>query len=294
MSDEQSSTPNTPNTPNSSKNSLSWMQRISQLFVEPKDQSQLVALLRRASTQHILDPEALSIIEGAIGVSQMQARDVMIPRSQVVMISRDASAEDSLKLITQMAHSRFPVVDDDRDDVIGILLAKDALSAIVTAEKFEFDLREIMRPAVFIPESIRLNVLLREFRARRNHMAIVVDEYGGVAGIVTIENVLEQIVGEIEDEHDIDDDAAILKHGESRYTVKALTSLEDFNDYFSTAWSDEQFDTVGGFVMGQFGHLPERDEKIIIGSFQFTVVRADNRRTHLFDMVILEQGQPPE
>ena len=267
----------------------SWLKRLSKQFVEPKDQEQLIELLRSASQRHILDAEALSIVEGALSVSQMQARDIMIPRSQVVMVSRDASAEETLKLITETAHSRFPVIDDDRDDVIGILLAKDLLSAVVSAGKFEFDLREIMRPAVFIPESKRLNVLLREFRARRNHMAIVVDEYGGVAGMVTIENVLEQIVGEIEDEHDVDDDAPILQRNDSIFTIKALTPIEDFNEHFDADWNDEDFDTVGGLVVNQFGHLPERDEQITIGHFQFTVIRADNRRIHLLEMQTLPE-----
>lgn len=269
----------------------SWIKCLSKLFVEPKDQEQLIDLIRSASQRHILDAEALSIVEGALSVSQMQVRDIMIPRSQVVMVSRDASAEETLKLITETAHSRFPVIDDDRDDVIGILLAKDLLSAVVGAGKFEFDLREIMRPAVFIPESKRLNVLLREFRARRNHMAIVVDEYGGVAGMVTIENVLEQIVGEIEDEHDIDDDAPILQRNDSLFTIKALTAVEDFNEHFDIDWNDEDFDTVGGFVVNQFGHLPGRDEQITIGRFQFTVIRADNRRVHLLEMLILPEAE---
>ncbi|NOQ77544.1 MAG: CBS domain-containing protein [Methylococcaceae bacterium] len=271
------------------KSSLTWVQRLGQGLLEPQDQEQLIELIRSASERHIIDAEALAIVEGAISVSQMQARDVMIPRSQVVMVSRDASAEETLKLITEMAHSRFPVIDDDRDDVIGILLAKDLLAAVVSADKFEFDLREIMRPAVFIPESKRLNVLLREFRARRNHMAIVVDEYGGVAGMITIENVLEQIVGEIEDEHDIDDDAPILKHDDSTFRIKALTTVEDFNEYFSTSWNDDDFDTVGGFVMNNFGHLPARDEHVTVDNFKFTVMRADNRRIHLLEMTILDK-----
>ncbi len=274
--------------------SLSFIQRLSSLLFEPKDQEQLIEVIRNASEQHILDAEALSIVEGALSVSQMQARDVMIPRSQVVMVSRDATAEETLKLVCEEGHSRFPVIDDDRDDVIGIILAKDLLSSVVSADKLDFDLREIMRPAVFIPESKRLNVLLREFRARRNHMAIVVDEYGGVAGIVTIENVLEQIVGEIEDEHDIDDDAPILKRDESTFTIKALTSVEDFNEYFSVEWSDDDFDTVGGYVMNHFGHLPSREESVTIGTFQFTVMRADNRRIHLLEMNILPQYEEPE
>ena len=275
----------------------SWLKRLSKCFWEPEDQEQLIDLLRNASQRHILDAEALSIVEGALNVSQMKARDIMIPRSQVVMVSRDASAEDMLKLITDTAHSRFPVIDDDRDDVIGILLAKDLLAAVVTAGKFDFDLRELLRPAVFIPESKRLNVLLREFRARRNHMAIVVDEYGGVAGMVTIENVLEQIVGEIDDEHDVDDDAPIVQRSDNTYVIKALTEVEDFNDYFAVSWSDDDFDTVGGFVVNQFGHLPARDEQVAIGGFEFKVLRADNRRVHLLEMRILpepEQDTDPE
>ncbi|MDO7598259.1 MAG: CBS domain-containing protein [Pseudomonadota bacterium] len=277
--------------------SQSWLKRLSKCFWEPEDQEQLIDLLRSASQRHILDAEALAIVEGALNVSQMKARDIMIPRSQVVMVSRDASAEDMLKLITDTAHSRFPVIDDDRDDVIGILLAKDLLAAVVTAGKFDFDLRELLRPAVFIPESKRLNVLLREFRARRNHMAIVVDEYGGVAGMVTIENVLEQIVGEIDDEHDVDDDAPIVQRSDNTYVIKALTEVEDFNEHFAVSWSDEDFDTVGGFVVNQFGHLPARDEQVAIGGFEFKVLRADNRRVHLLEMRILpepEQDTDPE
>ncbi|WP_438970731.1 HlyC/CorC family transporter [Methylophaga sp.] len=272
----------------------SWVRKLSNLFLEPQDQEQLIELIRSASERHILDAEALSIVEGALSVSQMQARDIMLPRSQVVMVSRDAPAEETLKLVTETAHSRFPVIDDDRDDVIGILLAKDLLSAVVASGDFNFELRELLRPAVFIPESKRLNVLLREFRARRNHMAIVVDEYGGVAGIITIENVLEQIVGEIEDEHDIDDDAPILQRSEDTYTIKALTMVEDFNEFFETDWSDEDFDTVGGYVMNQFGHLPERGEQITVDRFQFTVLRADNRRLYLLKMVVMPPEDEPE
>lgn len=270
---------------------LSWQQRLSKLFLEPQDQEQLVDLIRSASERHILDAEALAIVEGALSVAQMQARDIMIPRSQVVMVSRDAPVKDILKLITETAHSRFPVIDDDRDDVIGILLAKDVLSMVVSAGKFEFDLRELLRPAVFIPESKRLNVLLSEFRGRRNHMAIVVDEYGGVAGMVTIENVLEQIVGEIEDEHDIDNDVPILQRNETSYAIKALAELDEFNERFGTQWSDEDFDTVGGYVVNQFGHLPERGEKVTIGQFEFVVVRADNRRVHLLEMTTLAKPE---
>jgi magnesium and cobalt transporter len=270
------------------------VRKLSNLFLEPKDQEQLIELLRNASERHILDAEALSIVEGALSVSQMQARDIMIPRSQVVMVSRDAPPEETLKLVTETSHSRFPVIDDDRDDVIGILLAKDLLAAVVSSGEFNFDLRELLRPAVFIPESKRLNVLLREFRARRNHMAIVVDEYGGVAGMITIENVLEQIVGEIEDEHDVDDDAPILQRDDNTFTVKALTPVEDFNEYFETEWSDDDFDTVGGHVVNQFGHLPGRGEQVTIGALEFTVLRADKRRVHLLRMVKLAEETESE
>ena len=270
-----------------STNNQSWLDRLRRIFQEPKDSEGLLTLLRSAAENKVLDADMLAIIEGGLGVSHMQARDIMIPRSQIVMVSRDAPQADILKQVTEAAHSRFPVIDDDRDAVIGILLAKDLLTAIVSSGNFEFDLREILRPAVFIPESKRLNVLLREFRTRRNHMAIVVDEYGGVAGMVTIENVLEQIVGEIEDEHDVDEVAAILKRSETEYHIKALTEVNEFNEFFDTAWNDEEFDTVGGFVTQQFGHLPERGEEITIDYFQFKVVRADNRRVHLFEMTVL-------
>jgi magnesium and cobalt transporter len=264
------------------------------LFLEPQDQEQLLELVRSASERRILDSEALSIVEGALNVADMQARDIMIPRSQVAMVSRGASAEETLKLVTETAHSRFPVIDDDRDDVIGIVLAKDLLAAIVSSGELDFDLKEILRPAVFIPESKRLNVLLREFRARRNHMAIVVDEYGGVAGMVTIENVLEQIVGEIEDEHDIDDDAVILERDDGSFTIKALTPVEDFNEYFDVDWSDEDFDTVGGYVINQFGQMPERGDEVSVDGFLFKVVRADTRRVHLLKMTVLNDEPAPE
>ncbi len=268
-------------------NERSWVKRLTNPFLNPKDRIQLIDLIRSAAKRHILDAEALAIVEGALSVADMRARDIMIPRSQVVMLSKDASSEKTLLLITETAHSRFPVIDDDHDDIIGILLAKDLLSAVVSNRKFEFTLRELLRPAVFIPESKRLNILLREFRAHRNHMAIVVDEYGGVAGIITIENVLEQIVGEIDDEHDIDDDAPILQRDDTTFTVKALTTVEDFNKYFNANWNHEDFDTVGGLVVNKMGHMPERNEGITIGRFQFTVMRADYRRVYLFEMKIL-------
>lgn len=268
--------------------SFSWVRRLSKLLLAPKDRGQLITLLRNASERHILDTEALAIVEGALNISQIEARDIMTPRSQVVMISGNASPVEILQQVTATPHSRFPVIDDDRDNVIGILLAKDLLSVVVRNGEFDFDLQALLRPVVFIPETKRLNVLLRELRTRRNHMAIVVDEYGGVSGMITIENVLEQIVGDIEDEHDVNnDDDPIQQRNESTYIIKALTMVDVFNDYFGTEWSDDDFDTVGGHVVNKFGHLPGRGEQITIDDrYEFTVLRADKRRVHLLRMVV--------
>lgn len=257
----------------------SWLKKLSRFFWEPKDLEQVIDSLRSVSQQHVIDAETLAIAEGALSVSQMQARDVMIPRSQVVMVSRDASAEETLALIVETAHSRFPVIDDDRDDVIGILLAKDLLAAVISAGEFDFNLRELLRPAVFIPESKRLNVLLREFRARRNHMAIVVDEYGGVSGLVTIEDVLEEIVGEIEDETDVDDGIEMIVEVEAdKWLVQAQMDIEDFNEHFKVEFEDDEYDTVSGLLLQSFGHLPANGETTVVGKFHFEIVEADNRR----------------
>jgi len=241
--------------------------------------------LRDASKRGLLDSDALAMIEGVLQVAEMQVRDIMIPRSQMVVVERDADPRSYLPVIIESAHSRFPVIGESRDEIVGILLAKDLLAWLAQREEKRFDIREALRPAVFIPESKRLNVLLKEFRASRNHMAIVVDEYGGVAGLVTIEDVLEQIVGEIEDEHDVDGDTYIMRYGPNRHTVKALTPIEEFNDYFGTDFSDEEFDTIGGLVMHAFGHMPKRGEKVTLGQFQFKVLRADNRRIHLLQLL---------
>jgi magnesium and cobalt transporter len=214
----------------------------------------------------------------------MQVRDIMIPRAQMVVVERDADLKVILQTVVESAHSRFPAVGENRDEVIGILLAKDLLPYFLDGEDNRFNLRDILRPAVFIPESKRLNVLLKEFRASRNHIAIVVDEYGGVAGMVTIEDVLEQIVGEIEDEHDVEEDAYIFEHRNEEYTVKAITPIEDFNDYFQTNFSDEEFDTIGGLVMNGFGHMPKRGEKLDLGDFHFKVLRASNRQIYLLQV----------
>src|SRR2546422_5622139 len=258
----------------------SLLERLSSLLMrEPGDREQLVHLLRSAYSRNLLDADALSIIEGALTVSEMQVRDIMVPRAQVDFIDINEPIEKFIPQIISTAHSRFPVIDQNRDDVIGVLLAKDLLRYYAGEE--EFKVRDMLRPAVFVPESKRLNVLLREFRANRNHMAIVVDEYGGVAGLVTIEDVLEQIVGEIEDEYDFDDsEDNIVREQGGNYRVKAQTEIADFNKAFGTNFSDTDFDTVGGLVVNRFGRLPKRGEAITIGGLRVQVLRADRRRLH--------------
>lgn len=270
----------------------SWLDRLSQVLSggEPRDRDQLVELLRLAEQRNLLDADSLSMIEGVMHVSEMQVRDVMIPRSQMVIVQDDQQPEEFLPIIIESGHSRFPVIGDNRDEVEGILLAKDVSAYLADKnESKQFDIRDYMRPAVFIPESKRLNVLLKEFRSNRNHMAIVVDEFGGVAGLITIEDVLEQIVGEIEDETDIEDDSFILQYDQLTYAVKALTPIEDFNEYFGTELSDEEFDTIGGLVLNNFGRLPERGETVDVEGLNFRVVRADNRRIHLLQLTLDEQ-----
>jgi len=258
----------------------SLLERLSALLMrEPEDREQLVALLRSAHQRNLLDGDALTIIEGALTVSETPVRDIMIPRSQMDVIDIHQPIEQFIPQVIATAHSRFPVIDQNRDDVIGILLAKDLLRHYAGEE--EFNVREMLRPAVFVPESKRLNVLLREFRASRNHMAIVVDEYGGVAGLVTIEDVLEQIVGEIEDEYDFDEASDnILAESSGRFRVKALTQIADFNTAFGTRFSDQEFDTVGGMVIAHLGRLPKRGEALTIEGFRIQVLRADSRRVY--------------
>jgi magnesium and cobalt transporter len=257
----------------------SLLERLSSLLLrEPEDRDQLIALLHSAFERRLLDAEALSMIEGVMQVSETQVRDVMIPRSQMDMIDVAESPEAFIPFVIETAHSRFPVFEDNRDNVIGILLAKDLLRFY--AEE-EFAVREMLRPAVFVPEAKRLNVLLKEFRANRNHIAIVVDEYGGVSGLVTIEDVIEQIVGDIEDEYDFDEtEDNILVDRSGRYRVKAVTEIGDFNARFGTAFPDDDYDTVGGLVVGRFGRLPKRGESIMIDGFTFQVLRADSRKIH--------------
>jgi len=285
----------------------SWLERLSQTLLSktfssrPKDRDQLDMVLRDAQKYNLLDHDALTMIEGVLTVSDMQVRDVMVPRSQMIVVEESASPETFLPVVIESAHSRFPVVGDNRDEIVGILLAKDLLAFYAERDaksaegnRHKFNLQDMLRPAVFIPESKRLNVLLKDFRANRNHMAIVVDEYGGVAGLVTIEDVLEQIVGDIEDEHDFEDDVFIVKHSETQYTVKALTPVDDFNEYFDDTLNDDEVDTIGGLIMREFGRMPERDEKCRIGQFEFKVLRADSRRIHLLQMNILEEAYEDE
>ncbi len=279
MNDDRSS--------NEQSSSRSWFERLSQVLLrEPKDREQLVELMRDAQRRDLLDADALGMIESVLQVGEMQVRDIMIPRAQMVVVGRDAMPGEILPIIIDSGHSRFPVISDSRDEVVGILLAKDLLRYRLEGST-GFNIKDVMRPAVFIPESKRLNVLLKEFRASRNHLAIVVDEYGGVAGMVTIEDVLEQIVGEIEDEHDIDEDRFIRKRSEKEYVLKSLTPIEDFNEYFGVTFSDEEFDTIGGCVIQAFGHMPKRGETVTIENFEFKVLRADNRRMHMLGMTVL-------
>jgi magnesium and cobalt transporter len=272
----------------------SWLDRISQILSgEPQDREELVALLRDAERRNLFDAEALAMIEGALQVGEMQVRDIMVPRAQMVVVEEDVPPEEFVSAVIESGHSRFPVIGDNRDEVRGILLAKDLLACFASGTDRNFDMDDAMRPVVYIPESKRLNVLLREFRERRNHMAIVVDEYGGVAGLVTIEDVLEQIVGEIDDEHDIEEGRDIRRLSNREYVVKARTPIEDFNEYFNTDFSDGEFDTIGGLVIQSFGHLPKRGESGEIAGIGFRVLRADNRRVYLLRVTAAEQPTHP-
>jgi magnesium and cobalt transporter len=269
-------------------NNRSWLERLGYALIgEPQDRDDLVQLMRDAEKRQLLGQDALAMIEGVLQVSELQVRDIMIPRSQIVFISKDADIKDIYPCVIESSHSRFPVQDPETSQVAGILLAKDLLSYAISKEEQKFDVRDVIRPAIFVPESKRLNVMLHEFRANRNHMAIVIDEYGSVAGLITIEDVLEQIVGEIEDEHDFEEEAFILQRSEHEFNIKALTDLDDFNERFGTNYSDDDIDTVAGMVIKSFGHVPESGETTQIDQFLFEVLRADNRRVHLLRMTIV-------
>ena len=246
----------------------------------PRDRQALAELLDQARQGRILDADEHRMLEGVLEVSSMQVRDIMIPRGQMVVIERDTGLQEMLQVIIDSGHSRFPIIADDRDEVLGILLAKDLLRFFAENGQQRFHIKECLRPAVFIPESKRLNVLLKEFRNSHNHMAIVVDEYGGVAGLLTIEDVLEQIVGEIDDEHDPDEEVMIVPEQEDAWRVDALTRIEDLNEELGTEFSDADYDTVGGLVMHELGRLPRKGESLTLGGMRFTVLRADRRRVH--------------
>ena len=256
-----------------------WLSRLrQQMSGEPQDRAALLEELREATDRGLVDPDALEMLEGVLAVGDLQVRDIMVPRSQMAVLERDEPPEKLLPVVVESGHSRFPVIGEDRDQVVGILLAKDLLRYYAENKPEDFDIREVVRPAVFVPESKRLNVLLKEFRKNRHHMAVVVDEYGGVAGLVTIEDVIEQIVGDIADEYDVEEDQPIRRESERAFTVRALTRISDFNSYFGSTLSDAEFDTFGGLVAHAFGRLPRRGESVRVGEFEVRVLRADRRR----------------
>lgn len=285
------------NSEKDNKQQRTWVERLGQaLQGELKDREQLMVVLNEAQKNNVIDHDAFSMIDGALQFAEMQVRDIMLPRSQMISLEMDSSEEVLMDKVIASGHSRFPVVGDSKDEIVGILLAKDLLPHLINDSAKKFNIREILRPAVFIPESKRLNVLLREFRSTRNHIAIVVDEYGGVAGMVTIEDVLEQIVGEIEDEHDFDEDTYIFKHAKNRTTVKAITPIEDFNEHFNTDFSDDEFDTIGGIVMNELGHVPSRGESVLINNLEFKILRSTTRRINLLEITpkVVNTGVPDD
>ncbi len=269
----------------SSTTKRSWFERLSDMLIrEPRDRAQLMEVLRDAEERDILSAEMLRMIESVLQVSEMQVRDVMVPKPQMVIITEDSSLETILPIVIDSGHSRFPVIDPNTDDVIGILLAKDLLAYCFNKEKKPFNIKHNLRAIVFVPQSKRLDILLREFRVNRNHMAIVLDEYGHVSGLVTIEDVLEQIVGDIEDEYDVDEEDFIRKHADNSHVVKATTTINEFNQYFDTRFSDDEFDTIGGIVSQAFGHLPKRGEVTKLQGYRFKILHSDNRRILLMEV----------
>jgi len=269
-------------TDESETTSRSLIDRIVQVFGgEPKDKRELLDVLREGRQRDIIDGDTMEMIEGVFDVVDMRVRDIMIPRAQMIVVESDMSLNALVTIIVESGHSRFPVIGEDKDDVIGVLLAKDLLRFTAISAADDFDINVLMRKTFTTPESKRLNVLLKEFRSNRNHMAIVFDEYGGVGGLVTIEDVLEEIVGEIDDEHDATDDLNIRAHGEGRYSVRALTPIEEFNQTLQADFSDDEFDTIGGLIMKQIGHMPKPGESTEIGKFQFKILAADSRRIQL-------------
>jgi magnesium and cobalt transporter len=273
------------------KQRASWLERLTTLLArEPQNRDQLMEVLRDAEDRDILSSEMLGMIERMLQVSEMQVREVMVPKSQMVFLDKDHSLDELLPIVIESGHSRFPVFDSTGEIVIGILLAKDLLKHYFSKDTKPFDITKVLRPATYTPQSKRLDVLLREFRVNRNHLAIVVDEYTHVAGLVTIEDVLEQIVGEIEDEYDIDEeDGYVKKLEDGSYIVKAATPIDEFNEYFKSSFSDEEFDTIGGIVLKEFGHLPKRGESTKIQHWRFKVLTGDNRRIYLLEVKIAKK-----
>jgi magnesium and cobalt transporter len=274
--------------PPSSAQEKSWLNKLISAFSgEPQSQEELLDIIKDAAANKLLDKEALDIIQGALEVSGQQVREIMIPRTQMVTVDIDLPTEDLLSKVIDSGHSRFPVVGDNLDDIRGILLAKDLLPLILKGHE-GFQLDSIIRHATIIPESKRLNILLREFRENRYHMALVIDEYGGISGLITIEDILEEIVGDISDETDDENnDAFIRKVADNDYIIKALTPIEEFNEHFSAALSDEEFDTIGGLLMKSFGHLPQRNEITTIDGFEFRVLYSDSRQVHLLRLSVI-------
>ena len=260
------------------------------LLKSEQDKSTLLDLIRDAQRAGVIHMDALSMIEGVLQVSEMRVRDIMVPRTHMVVVQENMDVDDMLPIVANSGHSRFPVVDESLDEIVGILLAKDLAHYSDAGSRESFDMKDILRPAVFVPESKRLDVLLKDFRASRNHMAVVVDEYSGVAGLVTIEDVLEQIVGEIDDEHDAADVTNIRRHGKQRYSVRGLTPIVEFNQFFGTRFSNEHFDTIAGLVINQIGHVPERGEEVDIDRFQFKVVSSNSRRINNMQVTLLSES----
>jgi magnesium and cobalt transporter len=278
-----------------SRSSGRWFRRITETFSgDPRDLEGLTEVLQTARDRAIINPDAFEMLQGVLTVAELQVRDIMVPRSQMVIVNRDDPPEALLPAVIDSGHSRFPVIGEDRDQIVGVLLAKDLLRYFAEGGREKFDIKECVRPAAFIPESKRLNVLLKEFRVSHHHMAIVVDEYGGVSGLVTIEDVLEQIVGDIDDEYDVDEDLDIRKEGERQFTVRAQTPIEDFNHYFDTRFSDEEFDTIGGLAMSVLGRLPRRGESFKLGDMDVKVLRADRRRLETLRVVTQRDVVPKE
>lgn len=263
----------------------SWLDRLTHLITgEPEDREDLREFLKIAERRNLIEPEALKMIEGVLQVSELRVRDIMIPRSQMVVVPQDAELANIFPHIVESAHSRYPVIGEDRTEVVGVLLVKDLLAHSLKNQQMK--VRQVMREALYVPESKRLNELLGEFRSTRSHMAIVVDEYGAAAGLVTIEDVLEQIVGDIEDEHDLDEEKNIYRKNDREFTLRAITPIEEFNEYFYADIDDTQYDTVGGLIVHHLGHVPKRGEKLEIDRFRFIVLRADRRRIDLLKLVL--------